>query len=355
MQKIDMYPHITPQKYIDAFAKRPVSWEIVARTTPDFGRVSLWDLNKRLEVMDRYPDYVQVLTPTGQVVEPYYGPKETPELCRIFNDEVADIIAKHPKKFIAGVATLPYNNVDAMLKEIERTIEKLGFKGILLHTPIYQYEEGRPSNKGYNYETMKTIEMPEYMPVYEMMAKYDLPIWIHPVGVGGVPAYQGEERGKYALSHLFGWPLESAVAMGRLVGSGIFVKYPNLKFVIHHCGSAIVPGLGGRIAHEVDKFRRAGILKGVSPETDPFKWNNAADYYRMFYADTALYGDHFGLMCGLGFFGPEHILFGTDFPYDMEDGDRFTKKTIDAVYKMDITDATRQLIFEGNARRILKL
>jgi predicted TIM-barrel fold metal-dependent hydrolase len=355
MQKIDVFAHITPQKYIDAFAKRPVSWEIVARTSPNFGRTSLWDIDKRLEVMDRYEDYVQVLTPTGQVVEPYYGPKDSPELCRIFNDEVAAIVAKHPKQFVAAVATLPYNNVEAMLKEIERTIEKLHFKGILLHTPVYQYEEGRPPEKGYNFETMKTIEMPEYWPVYEMMAKYDLPIWIHPVGMGGVPAYKGEERGKYALSHIFGWPIESAVAMGRLVGSGIFVKYPKLKFVIHHCGSALVPALAGRISHEVDKFRQAGILKGVTPEMDPFKYTNATDYYRMFYADTALYGDHVALMCGLDFFGPERIVFGTDFPYDMGDGDKFTKKTIAAVYRMDVSDATRKMIFEDNARRIMKL
>lgn len=355
--KIDMYAHITPQKFIDAFDKRPVSWKIVARTTPAFGGASLYDLNKRLEIMDRYEDYVQVLTPTGQVIEPFYGPKDTPELSRIFNDAVAEIISKHPHKFVAGVAQLPINNIDATLKEIDRTIKDLKFKGILLHTPIYVYEEGRPPEQGYNFTTMKPIDLPEFMPIYEKMSRYNLPIWIHPVGWGGVPVYSGEERGKYALSHVFGWPLESAMAMGRLVGSGILKKYPNLKFIIHHCGSAIVPGLAGRIANEFDKFRAAGILKGVqvNSEDDPFKSKNAADYFRMFYADTALYGDTAGLMCGYDFFGPEQIVFGTDFPYDMADGDKFTKKTIDAVYRMNISDADKQRIFEGNARRILQL
>ena len=75
----------------------------------------------------------------------------------------------------------------------------------------------------------------------------------------------------------------------------------------------------------------------------------------MFYGDTALYGDASGLMCGHDFFGAEHILFGTDFPLDMENGDKFIKKTIDAVYKMNISDADKKLIFEENVKRILHL
>jgi uncharacterized protein len=354
--KIDIYSHITPQKFIDSFAKRRVSWETIVRGRSSlFGRTSLWDVSKRIEVMERYDDYVQVLTPSGQVIEPYFGPKETPDMCRLFNDELAAIIAKHPEHFVAGVGTLPYNNVDAMLKEIKRCVEQLGFRGVLLHTPIYQYSEGRPVEKGYDYETMKPIDSPEYMPVYEMMSQYNLPIWIHPVGAGGVPVYQNEERDQHALAHIFGWPVESAVAMGRLVGSGIFTKYPNLKLITHHCGSAIVPALAGRISNEVDKFRQGQVYKGLNKENDHFQWTNAAEYYRMFYADTALYGDHHGLMCGLAFFGPEHVIFGTDFPYDMADGDKFTRKTIEAVYRMDISDAVRNMIFEDNTKRILRL
>ncbi|MBN1849871.1 MAG: amidohydrolase [Deltaproteobacteria bacterium] len=352
MLKIDVYAHITPQKFIDAFAKRSVSWEVISGIAPAMGNPTLTDLSKRLEVMDRYEDYVQVLTPTGQVIEPWYGPGETPELSQIFNDAVAEIIAKHPDKFIAGVAQIPINNIDASLKEIERTIEDLHFKGILLHTPIYQYEEGKP---GYNYETMKPIDLPEFMPIYELMDKYNLPIWIHPVGSGGVPVYKGEARGMFGLSHMLGWPIESAVAMGRIISRGILEKYPKLKFIIHHCGSGLVPALIGRIANDVDKFRAANLLKGVTAEADPFKDKNAADYYRMFYADTSLYGDTSGLMCGYDLFGPEHILFGTDFPYDRAGGDKFTKKTIDAVYKMTISDSDKKMIFEDNARRIMKL
>jgi predicted TIM-barrel fold metal-dependent hydrolase len=75
----------------------------------------------------------------------------------------------------------------------------------------------------------------------------------------------------------------------------------------------------------------------------------------MFYGDTALYGGPEPLELGHKFFGPEHIVFGTDFSMDMQAGTKFLKWTKDAIYKMHISDAERQLIFEGNARRILRL
>lgn len=354
--KIDIYTHICPQKFIDAFDKQKVSWEKIPGTTRAVGGPALSDVGKRLEVMDRYEDYAQVLVPSGQVLEAFFSPKDSAYLVQVFNDAVAEITQKHPDRFVAAVAALPLNNIDAALKEIDRTIKELGFKGILLHTPIFAYEEGRPIELGYNYNTMKPIDSPEFMPIYESMARHNLPIWIHPVGQGGVPVYSGEKRGKYVLSHVFGWPVESAMAMGRLICSGIMTKYPNLRFIIHHCGSGIVPALAGRIANEFDKFKAIGVLKFDQPgEEDPFKNKNAADYFRMFYADTALYGGTSGLMCGHEFFGAEHIVFGTDFPYDLAGGDKFIKKTVDAIYKMAVSDADKKMIFEDNARRILHL
>lgn len=75
----------------------------------------------------------------------------------------------------------------------------------------------------------------------------------------------------------------------------------------------------------------------------------------MFYGDTALYGDMAGLMCGYDFLGAEHILFGTDFPYDLVGGDKWIRKTIDAIYSMPVSDSDKNMIFEGNAKLILKL
>jgi predicted TIM-barrel fold metal-dependent hydrolase len=79
------------------------------------------------------------------------------------------------------------------------------------------------------------------------------------------------------------------------------------------------------------------------------------DYYRMFYNDTAVSGSRSALTCAYDFFGPEHILFGTDMPMDNEYGARLVRQTIEAIERMDIPDEDKQLIFEENARRLLGL
>lgn len=351
--KIDIFAHICPQKFIDACAKTKIGWDKFSKDAQILTGPVLSDINKRLEIMSRYEDYVQVLVPVAEVVESFFSPKDSAYLAQAFNDALAEIVNKHPDKFVAAVATLPMNNVDAAVKEIDRAINDLGFKGVYLHTPLFVYQEGRPVELGLNYETIKPIDSPEFMPIYESMSKHNLPIWIHPFGQGAVPVYSGEPRGKYGLHHIFGWPIESAMAMSRLICGGILAKYPNLKFIIHHCGSMIVPALASRIDEEFESYGIGGAYNW--DEKGVFKTKRAIDYYKMFYGDTALYGGEDQLELGYKFFGPEHVLFGTDYPFDRVGGDRFIKKTIDAIYKMNISDADKQLIFEGNARRILHL
>ncbi len=79
------------------------------------------------------------------------------------------------------------------------------------------------------------------------------------------------------------------------------------------------------------------------------------EYFRLFYNDTAIYGNTPGLMCAYDFFGADRLLFGTDFPYDAECGDTYTKKTIDAVEAMSIPEEDKKKIFEENILRMLKI
>ena len=79
------------------------------------------------------------------------------------------------------------------------------------------------------------------------------------------------------------------------------------------------------------------------------------EYFRQFYADTAIYGYTPGLMCAYAFFGAEHLIFGSDMPFDSEGGDRYTRETISSVERMDIPESDKRNIFAGNARRLMKL
>jgi aminocarboxymuconate-semialdehyde decarboxylase len=101
-------------------------------------------------------------------------------------------------------------------------------------------------------------------------------------------------------------------------------------------------------------FVEAGEIFGSRKDPGNLR-NPVKDYLKMFYADTAIYGYTPGLMCGYTFFGAQHLLFGTDMPFDSQFGLRYTRETIASIEKMDIDDTDKKLIFEDNARRLFRL
>lgn len=133
--------------------------------------------------------------------------------------------------------------------------------------------------------------------------------------------------------------------MGRLILSGILERYPNLKFITHHAG-AMIPFLEKRLTGFIDG-------QGISDRANLRR--PTLDYFKMFYVDTAIYGYTPGLMCSYAFYGAEHILFGTDMPYDNQLGLKYTRETIDSIERMAISDVEKKMIFEDNARRLLRL
>jgi predicted TIM-barrel fold metal-dependent hydrolase len=327
--KIDIYPHILPEKYKEALYQRASSPRLkeTIEAIP-----SLFDLDLRFEILDRY-GCVQVLTLGLPPVETIAGPKEATELAHIANDEVAELVTKYPDRFVAGVATLPMNDMDAALQEADRAIRDLRFKGVQICSSI----NGKP------------LDLGVFFPLYEKMVGYDLPIWLHPARGAKTPDYPDEKVSKYQIWSIFGWPYETTAAMTRLIFSGVLEKYPSLKIVTHHCG-AMVPFFAERIscAYDITEERLKEPVKQVLTKAP-------IDYYRMFYNDTAVSGSRSALMCAYDFFGPDHILFGTDMPFDNELGSRLVRQTIESVEKMDVPASIKKKIFEDNARNLLGL
>src|SRR4030042_6942056 len=116
------------------------------------------------------------------------------------------------------------------------------------------------------------------------MQEYNLPIWIHPQRFGNAPDYKGEEFSKYTIYGMLGWPYETSVAMVRLVFSGILEKYPNLKIITTH-GGAMIPFFEKRISGWIDSHDTLLGRKDAEKLRRPMR-----DYFKMFYADTAIYG-----------------------------------------------------------------
>lgn len=332
--KIDIFTHIIPAKYKEALYQKTdqrfygEKWDKVINGTP-----GLTDLDNRLRILERYDGLSQVLTIASPPLEESASPENAIYLAKLANDEMAELTVKYPEKFIAAVACLPVNDMDAALIETDRAIRDLKFKGVQLYTPA----------------NGKALDSPEFLPLYEKMSEYDLPIWIHPARGRRVADYPTEDHSRYFTYQMFGWPYETTTAMVRLVFSGVMDKYPGIKFITHHCG-AMIPYFSERIV----------IGQDYAEVKLKAKWKEAIskppiEYFRMFYADTAINGNTAALACGYSFFGPEQIVFATDFPYDDENGARFTREVIRSVDSMDISPEHRDMIYQGNAKRLLHL
>ena len=160
--KIDVFPHILPRKYFDRLlAVAPPGLALQKRMS---GIPVLVDLDLRFTMMDRWDGYVQVLTLANPPIEVVAPPAASPDLARIANDEMAAIVERHPHRFPGFVASLPMNNPDAALAELDRAIDDLGATGVQIFTNV----NGRP------------LDRPEYQPVFARMAERRLPIWLHP-------------------------------------------------------------------------------------------------------------------------------------------------------------------------------
>lgn len=323
--KIDAYSHIAPPKYIEALEKANLK-------TPHIPRPALYDLDVRFSIMDKYDGILQVISaglPTAVTATDGVKPVE---VAKVANDEMTELMLKHPDRFIAVIASIPLNDVDAALKEVDRAINELKCKGVEILTP----NNGRP------------LDSPEFMPLYEKMERYNLPIYIHPDRSPDYADFPGEDKSKYLVYTLWGWPYETTVAMTRLVCSGVLEKYPGLKFVSHHCG-AMVPFFENRIIGFYDLFQtRAGL---DLPLSEP-----PIEYFRKFYLDTALYGNTSALACGLHFCGVDRMLFAADMPLgDSQMGYRNYRQTINAIEAMDISEEDKKKIFQNNARKLLQL
>jgi predicted TIM-barrel fold metal-dependent hydrolase len=330
--KIDIFAHVIPPKFKGLLYgdKKGGGFALKEHLS---NYPTLFDLEHRFRIMDKHPDVIQVVTLSGVSVDELAEPKEAAILAQRANDEMAELVRKYPDRFAAGVATVSMRDIDGALKELDRAINDLNFRGIQLRIPV----NGKP------------VDSPEFFPLYEKMCQYNLPIWWHPEGRCEVPNYEGEKESKYWIWHLWGLPFETTVSMTRIVMGGIFEKFPKLKIITHHCG-AMVPFFAERIRNHynfLEMRNKMGFHRGLT--------EHPVEYFRRFYNDTAILGNPLALMCAYDFFGADRLLFGTDVPFDPTLGDYGTGRTVKAIEQMDIPEGDKKKIFEDNARKLLRL
>jgi uncharacterized protein len=337
--KLDIFPHIFPQPFFERMRVIAGANPALAASIKRWLNIPvLWDLDARLAMMRSFKGYKQVLTLSLPAIEYLAGPEESPALARLANDGMAEIVARHPDQFPAFVASLPMNNVPAALEEMDRAIQKLGAKGIQIFTNV----NGRP------------LDDPEYYPVIERcVKKHDLPIWLHPVRTSKFPDYATESKSRYEIWWLFGWPYETSACMARMVFSGMLQKLPGMKVITHHLG-AMAPYFDARIGLGMDQMGTRTVDEDYGALLKKLG-KRPLDYFKMFYGDTSVNGSAPAIRCGLDFFGPDRVLFGTDCPFDPEGGPTFIRESIRAIDSLKLAETVRDKVYYANALRMLRM
>lgn len=336
MLKIDVFNHIFPVRFFEKMDEVAAGLEDMGKRVRNIP--VLVDVDARLRMLEQFgDDYRQVLTLASPPIERMAGPDISPELATIANDGLAELVAEHDR-FVGFVASLPLNNPDASMAEAKRAIDQLGATGVQLFTNV----NGR------------ALDQPELLPLFELMTAYDLPIWVHPARGAEMTDYLDEDRSRYEIWWTFGWPYETSAMMARLALSGYFDRFPNLKIITHHLGG-MVPYFEGRVGPGLDQLGSRTTGEDLTVILDRLE-KRPLDYFKQFYGDTAVFGSAAATRCGLEFFGPDHVLFASDCPFDPEKGPGFIRETIRVIDQdLDVPDGVKAQIYEGNARSMLRL
>lgn len=332
--KIDIFNHLFPKRYFEQYIGSGAVGKDMGKRVQNIPTII--DLDKRFRAMDEFGDFRQVLSLPAPPIETMAGPDRSPAMARVANDGLAELVRAHPDRFIAFIAALPLNNPEESVAELDRAVTQLGARGVQIYTNV----AGKP------------LDLPELEPVFAEAARRDLAIWMHPTRGADSPDYRTEDRSKYEIWWTFGWPYETSVAMSRMVFSGLFDRYPDLKIITHHMGG-MIPYFEGRVGHGWDQLgTRTSDVDYVALRKSMAK--RPIDYFRKFYADTALFGAGPATKCGLDFFGVDHVVFASDMPFEPEPG-MYARETIQVIEGLGLTAAQKDMIYQGNARRLLKL
>lgn len=335
MRKLDVFNHIYPRVYFDQMMKVAPDFKDIGKRMRNIPM--LIDLDVRFRVMDTFGEYQQILSIATPPMDTYAAPADAVDLARIANDGMAELVARYPDRFPGFVASLPLAEANAAMAEIHRAVNDLGARGV----QIFSNVNGRP------------IDAPEYLALFAAMAAFDLPVWLHPYRGAEVADYASESKSLFEIWWTFGWPYETSVAMARLVFAGVFDRHPELKIITHHMG-AMAPYFAGRVGPGWDQLGARTSDENYGAVLQRLA-KRPVDYFRMFYADTALFGAYDATVCGLQFFGPGHVVFASDAPFDPERGPMYIRETIAVLDRLPISDADRERIYWRNAVDLLKI
>jgi len=323
---IDIYTHVEFAGTMDILKKRYTEEEIFDRFTSSVSgrrsaelnksivagiRDALRDPEKKIRDMDEKGIEIYILSSTPFAFFYEVENDLAVELARYHNDQLSEMVKKHPDRF-AAVATLPLQGPSEAVKELERAVKNLGLRGVEIGSNVAKRELGDE----------------KFWPIYEALQDLDVPMFIHPHHVAGLDRLMD-----FYLNNLIGNPLDTTIAATRLIFSGTIEKFPKLKVVLAHGGGQF-PFIFGRIEHGYH----------VRPEPKEKVHQPPRAYLKNLYFDTITHNVD-ALRYLIAFAGVDHVLMGSDYPYDM--GDPNPVQTVSKLSKIKAAD--RRKIMRENA------
>jgi aminocarboxymuconate-semialdehyde decarboxylase len=278
----------------------------------------LSDIAVRLKDMDRMGIDVQAVSPAPHQTYYWAEPGEGQELARALNERLVEIAAQHPGRF-APMGTVPLQDCGLAVQELTHCVKTLGMRGVEINPSVRGMDltDDRLSLEGF----------------FAKAAELDVVLFMHPIGFT-----HGERLSNHYFNNVIGNPLETTVAASHLIFDGVLERHPRLKIVLPHAG--------GFLAHYWARMDHAWRAR---PDTRGRIKRKPSSYLERFYFDTITF-DRGMLSHLIERFGEEHVLLGTDYPYDMGVDD-----PLGFVEGLRLSRAGKDRIEGGNAARLLKI
>lgn len=329
MKKIDIHTHIMPEKIPNWFDKfgygdfihldhhKPCCARMM-KGDKFFREIesNCWEPKDRIIDMSATDVDIQVLSTIPVLFNYWAKPAEGLETSRFFNDHICSCVTHYPDKFI-GLGTVPLQDVDMAIKEMERCVKELKMPGIEIGSNINQLN----------------LSDQKFDPFWEAAQELNCSIFIHPWEMMGE-----NEMMKYWLPWLVGMPAETARAICSLIFGGVMEKYPNLKFAFAHGGGSF-PATVGRVEHG---WKVRPDLCAIDNPINP------RDYLGKFWVDSLVH-DEVSFDVLMKTVGEDKICVGSDYPFPLGE-----HRPGELVESMNISIETKQKIMFENAMNWLK-